>query len=202
MRLQALKPARAGVDCRPIVVSASSRCRFECARPHLRGVCSEPQMDCRLHLRVDSGRLALWGRCHRSVLTPGGRLIDECRDAAQLLTDALVMRSGAEASLTRCCITPLSGRQIHQRAFQKLMADHGVTCSMSRSGNVWDNATTRELLLVTEDRAYRAQDLSVARRWQGLTCSTTSNASTIAKRRHSSIGYRSPLKYETQAGSA
>ena len=34
MRLQALKPARAGVDCRPIVVSASSRCRFECARPH------------------------------------------------------------------------------------------------------------------------------------------------------------------------
>jgi putative transposase len=21
-----------------------------------------------------------------------------------------------------------------------LMADHGVTCSMSRSGNVWDNA--------------------------------------------------------------
>ena len=24
--------------------------------------------------------------------------------------------------------------------FQKLLADHGVTCSMSRSGNVWDNA--------------------------------------------------------------
>jgi hypothetical protein len=57
---------------------------------------------------VDSGRLALWGRCHRSVLTPGGGLIDECRDAAQLLTDALVMRSGAEASLTRCCITPIA----------------------------------------------------------------------------------------------
>jgi transposase InsO family protein len=24
--------------------------------------------------------------------------------------------------------------------FQRLMADHGITCSMSRSGNVWDNA--------------------------------------------------------------
>ena len=23
---------------------------------------------------------------------------------------------------------------------RRLMADHGVTCSMSRSGNVWDNA--------------------------------------------------------------
>jgi hypothetical protein len=28
----------------------------------------------------------------------------------------------------------LSGEQ-----FQKLMADHGIVCSMSRSGNVWDN---------------------------------------------------------------
>jgi putative transposase len=25
-------------------------------------------------------------------------------------------------------------------AFQRLMAEHGVTCSLSRSGNVWDNA--------------------------------------------------------------
>lgn len=24
--------------------------------------------------------------------------------------------------------------------FQHLMADHGITCSISRSGNVWDNA--------------------------------------------------------------
>jgi hypothetical protein len=24
--------------------------------------------------------------------------------------------------------------------FQRLLADHGVVCSMSRSGNVWDNA--------------------------------------------------------------
>jgi putative transposase len=24
--------------------------------------------------------------------------------------------------------------------FQRLMADHGIVCSMSRAGNVWDNA--------------------------------------------------------------
>jgi hypothetical protein len=35
---------------------------------------------CRLHLCVDSGRLALRGRRHRSVLTPCGRLVDECQD--------------------------------------------------------------------------------------------------------------------------
>ena len=33
------------------------------------------------------------------------------------------------------------------------MADHGVVCSMSRSGNVWGNAVMEQLLLVVEDRA-------------------------------------------------
>src|SRR5438445_6989643 len=32
------------------------------------------------------------------------------------------------------------GSQYTSGQFQRLMADHGVVCSMSRSGNVWDNA--------------------------------------------------------------
>jgi transposase InsO family protein len=36
----------------------------------------------------------------------------------------------------RCCIIPT----VAAIQLQKLMADHGVVCSMSRSGNVWDNA--------------------------------------------------------------
>ena len=32
------------------------------------------------------------------------------------------------------------GSQYSSEQFQRLMADHGVVCSMSRSGNVWDNA--------------------------------------------------------------
>jgi putative transposase len=32
------------------------------------------------------------------------------------------------------------GSQYTSEQFQRLMADHGVVCSMSRSGNVWDNA--------------------------------------------------------------
>lgn len=31
------------------------------------------------------------------------------------------------------------GSQDTSEQFQPLMADHGITCSMSRSGNVWDN---------------------------------------------------------------
>ena len=29
----------------------------------------------------------------------------------------------------------------NQKRIQRLIADHGSTCSISRSGNVWDNAT-------------------------------------------------------------
>jgi len=29
--------------------------------------------------------------------------------------------------------------QYTSEQFQRLMTDHGITCSMSRSGNVWDN---------------------------------------------------------------
>ncbi|MGY4412529.1 putative transposase [Bradyrhizobium sp. LB7.1] len=35
---------------------------------------------------------------------------------------------------------PFESAQYTSEQFQRLMADHGVVCSMSRSGNVWDNA--------------------------------------------------------------
>jgi putative transposase len=50
---------------------------------------------------------------------------------AQLVTDALVMALLHHSD---------RGSQYTSEQFQKLMADHGVVCSMSRSGNVWDNA--------------------------------------------------------------
>ncbi|MBC8790519.1 MAG: hypothetical protein C6Y20_02830 [Tagaea sp. CACIAM 22H2] len=32
------------------------------------------------------------------------------------------------------------GNQYGSEAFQRLLADQGIVCSMSRTGNVWDNA--------------------------------------------------------------
>jgi transposase InsO family protein len=32
------------------------------------------------------------------------------------------------------------GKQYTSEQFQRLMADHGVVCSLRRSGNVWENA--------------------------------------------------------------
>ena len=32
------------------------------------------------------------------------------------------------------------GSRCNSEPFQRLMAEHGIPCSMSRSGNVWDSA--------------------------------------------------------------
>ena len=58
---------------------------------------------------------------------------------------------------------PLESAQYTSEQFQKLMADHGIICSMSRSGNVWDNAAMKSFFssLKTERTArktYRTRD--------------------------------------------
>jgi putative transposase len=58
----------------------------------------------------------------------------------QLVADALIMaiwRRGKPNSLLHHSDR---GSQYTSEQFQRLMADHGIVCSMSRSGNVWDNA--------------------------------------------------------------
>ena len=44
------------------------------------------------------------------------------------------------------------GSQYTSEKFQRLMGDNGVTCSMSRSGNVWDNAAVNRRRTGTPDR--------------------------------------------------
>jgi len=85
--------------------------------------------------------------------------------------------------------------------FQRLMADHGITCSMRRSGNVWDNAAMESFFssLKTERTARKtcrprdhAKDdvFDYIERFYNL------------KRRHSTIGHMSPMEFEMQAGLA
>ena len=59
---------------------------------------------------------------------------------AQLVTDALVMAIWRRGTPTPVLHHSDRGSQYTSEPFQRLLADHGVTCSMSRAGNVWDNA--------------------------------------------------------------
>jgi putative transposase len=97
---------------------------------------------------------------------------------AQLVTDALVMAIWRRGKPDALLHHSDRGSQYTSEQFQKLMADHGVVCSMSRSGNVWDNAAMESFFssLKTE-RTARKTYRSVTK--PRLTCSITLNASII-----------------------
>lgn len=60
---------------------------------------------------------------------------------AQLVTDALIMAIWRRGKPDALLHHSDQGSQYTSEQFQRLMADNGVTCSIGRSGNVWDNAT-------------------------------------------------------------
>ena len=116
---------------------------------------------------------------------------------ADLVADALIMalwRRGRPRDLLHHSDR---GTQYTSQQCQSLMTEHGVTCSLSRSGNVWDNAamesffsslkterTTRKLYR-TRDQA-RADVFDYIERFYNL------------RRRHSTLGYISPVDFEAK----
>ena len=74
------------------------------------------------------------------------------------------------------------------------MAELGVTCSMSRSGNVWDNAAMESFFssLKTEQirgRIYRTRDQARAEVFDYI------ERFYNPRRRHSTIGHLSPMDF-------
>ncbi len=116
---------------------------------------------------------------------------------AQLVTDALVMAIWRRGKPDALLHHSDQGSQYTSEQFQRLMADHGVTCSMSRSGNVWDNAAMESFFssLKTERTArktYRTRDDAKADVFDYI------ERFYNARRRHSTIGYLSPVEFEEQ----
>jgi putative transposase len=77
------------------------------------------------------------------------------------------------------------------------MADNGVTCSMSRSGNVWDNAAMESFFssLKTERiarKTYRTRNHAKADVFDYI------ERFYNPTRRHSTLGYLSPMDFERQ----
>ena len=81
------------------------------------------------------------------------------------------------------------------------MADNGVTCSMSRSGNVWDNAAMESFFSSlkierTARKTYRTRDQAKADVFDYI------ERFYNVRRRHSTLGYLSPVEFEKQGSLA
>ena len=114
---------------------------------------------------------------------------------AQLVADALVMAIWRRVRPLTLLHHSDQGSQYTSEPFQRLMADHGITCSMSRSGNVWDNAAMESFFssLKTErisGRIYRTRDDAKADLFDYI------ERLNYTTRRHSTIRYLSPVDFE------
>ena len=80
---------------------------------------------------------------------------------AQLVTDALLMAIWRRGKPNALLHYSDQGSQYTSEQFQRLMEDNGVTCSMSRSGNVWHNAAMESFFSAlktegTDRKVYRS----------------------------------------------
>lgn len=120
---------------------------------------------------------------------------------AQLVTDALIMAIWRRGKPDALLHHSDQGSQYTSEQFQRLMADNGVTCSMSRSGNVWDNAAMESFFssLKTErvgKKIYPTRTQAKADVFDYIECFYNPT------RRHSTLGYLSPIDFEREAGVA
>jgi putative transposase len=120
---------------------------------------------------------------------------------AQLVTDALMMAIWRRGRPDALLHHSDRGSQYSSEQFQRFMVDNGVDCSMSRSGNVWDNAAMESFFssLKTERigrKVYRTRDAARADVFDYI----ERFYNTV--RRHSTIGYLSPVEFERKVGLA
>ncbi len=114
---------------------------------------------------------------------------------AELVTDALVMAIWRRGKPRELMHHSDRGSQYTSEKCQRLMVANGVTCGPSRSGNAWDNAAMESFSssLKTErtaNKVYRSRDAARADVFDYI------ERFYNPRRRHSTLGYVSPVDFE------
>ena len=79
--------------------------------------------------------------------------------------------------------------------YQALLARHGLTCSMSRTGNCYDNAVAESFFGTLKTELIHHETYAT-REEARLALFEYLEVFYNRKRRHSALGYRSPADYE------
>jgi transposase InsO family protein len=87
------------------------------------------------------------------------------------------------------------GSQYASGDYQKVLAEHGIVCSMSRLGDCWDNAVAESCFATL--KVELVHDATWAMRAEARTdISDYLELFYNAQRRHSALGYLSPRAFE------
>lgn len=119
----------------------------------------------------------------------------------QLVIDALLMALGQRRPAVGMLHHSDRGSQYASKEYQALLRDAGISCSMSRKANCWDNAVSESFFSTlkrewVQGKRYRTR--SEARGDIFYYIETWYNR----KRRHSTLGYLSPAEFELRAAKA
>lgn len=114
---------------------------------------------------------------------------------AQLVIDALLMAIWRRGKPKELLHHSDQGTQYTSEDFQRVLAANGITCSMSRRGDCWDNAAMESFFstLKTERvsrKTYANRDQARADVFDYI------ERFYNPRRRHSTLGYLSPVKFE------
>ena len=117
---------------------------------------------------------------------------------AQLVMDALTMALWRRGKPKALLHHSDQGSQYTSEDFQRLLAHHGIECSMSRKGDCWDNAATEAFFAsLKKERVYikpryRTRDEARADLFQYI------EGFYNPQRRHSTLGQVSPVEFENR----
>ena len=119
----------------------------------------------------------------------------DARMTSRLVVDALAMAVRRRLPGAELLAHSDRGSQYASEHYQRLLGEHGITCSMSRRGDCYDNApmesffaSLKKELTHHEDYATRAQ--AKASIFEDIEVFYN------RERRHSTLGYQSPADYE------
>jgi putative transposase len=116
--------------------------------------------------------------------------------STQLVSDAMTMALWRRRPNTAALLHHSDqGTQYSSEAYQSLLQENGITCSMSRAGNVWDNSTVESFFSSMKSERvnrhrYRTRDEARSDIFDYI------ERFYNPQRRHSTLNYVSPVTYE------
>jgi len=117
---------------------------------------------------------------------------------SRLVVDALEMALARRTPGEGLVAHSDRGSQYASEHYQRLLARHGIVCSMSRRANCWDNAPMESFFAslkkeLTHDETFATREQARASIFEYIEVFFN------RVRRHSSLGYMSPAEYEMAA---
>ena len=117
------------------------------------------------------------------------------RMTSRLVVDALAMAVGFRLPKEGLLAHSDRGSQYASEHYRRLLAQHGIQCSMSRRANCWDNAPMESFFASLKKELVHHEDYQT-REEAKASIFEYIEVFYNRQRRHSSLGYKSPAEYE------